>query len=312
MTQSSEVTELVAAARDGSRTAFDELVRVTYADTYTLAYRLTGNEEDARDVVQEAYLRAYRGLRQFRGDAQFSTWLYRITANCASTHLGRAGRHRHDELDDDVAGDRRPDPSPIPQARADAAAPASQLEAALAELPPRLRAVVVLRDVYDLPHEAIAAELGISESAAKVRLHRARRSCASGCSRPRVTRRSRACSVTTLAELLAEAAEGHPVPDRAARRHVEHCLRCQAELVQYRRLPPGACASLADRRVARARTGLRSTRSWPRSTRRPVGRRPALPAAGRRTSAGSRRPRPRAPASVLVLAHPIAAPPLAG
>ena len=74
-----------------SRTAFDELVRVTYADTYTLAYRLTGNEEDARDVVQEAYLRAYRGVRQFRGDAQFSTWLYRITANCASTHSGVAG-----------------------------------------------------------------------------------------------------------------------------------------------------------------------------------------------------------------------------
>ena len=62
-----EVAELVAAAKDGDREAFDELVRVTYADTYTLAFRLTGNEEDARDVVQEAYLRAYRGLRRFRG-----------------------------------------------------------------------------------------------------------------------------------------------------------------------------------------------------------------------------------------------------
>ena len=74
----------------------------TYTDTYTLAYRLTGNEEDARDVVQEAYLRAYRGVRQFRGDAQFSTWLYRITANCASTHVdapaappARPARRRH-------------------------------------------------------------------------------------------------------------------------------------------------------------------------------------------------------------------------
>ena len=68
-----DVAELVAAAKHGDREAFDELVRVTYADTYTLAYRLTGNEEDARDVVQEAYLRAFRGLRRFRGDAQFST-----------------------------------------------------------------------------------------------------------------------------------------------------------------------------------------------------------------------------------------------
>ena len=62
-------------------------MRATYADTYTLALRLTGDEEDARDVVQESYLRAYRGLKRFRGDAQFTTWLYRITANCAANQL---------------------------------------------------------------------------------------------------------------------------------------------------------------------------------------------------------------------------------
>ena len=174
MTQTPEIAQLVVAARDGSRTAFDELVRATYDDTYTLAYRLTGNEEDARDVVQDAYLRAYRGVRQFRGDAQFSTWLYRITANCASTHVGRRRRHQHDLLDADTPViDVRPESDP--QARADATVAREQLEAALLLLPPRLRAVVVLRDVYDLPHEAIAAELGISATAAKVRLHRARR-----------------------------------------------------------------------------------------------------------------------------------------
>jgi len=168
-----EVAELVVAAKDGDRTAFDELVRVTYADTYTLAFRLTGNEEDARDVVQEAYLRAYRGLRRFRGDAQFSTWMYRITANCAATHLGRRSRHRHDELDDSVPV-VDPHPDHDPQLRADADDLRTRLRAALDGLPAGLRAVVVLRDVYDLPHESIAAELGISESAAKVRLHRAR------------------------------------------------------------------------------------------------------------------------------------------
>ena len=168
-----DVADLVAAAKDGDRGAFDELVRLTYAATYTLAYRLTGDEDDARDVVQEAYLRAYRGLRRFRGDAQFSTWLYRITANCAATHMGRRARHRHDELDDSLpVADDRPDHDP--QLRADAEDLHGRLQAALAALPDRLRAVVVLRDVYDLPHESIAAELGISESAAKVRLHRAR------------------------------------------------------------------------------------------------------------------------------------------
>jgi RNA polymerase sigma-70 factor, ECF subfamily len=169
-----ELEALVGAARDGDQQAFEELVRATYADTYTLAYRLTGDEEDARDVVQESYLRAFKGLKRFRGDAQFTTWLYRITANCASTHLGRRSKHRHDELLDDAPiADTNPDLDP--QARAEAAATRHRLDAALRTLPPRLRAVVVLRDVYDLPHEAIAAELGISESAAKVRLHRARK-----------------------------------------------------------------------------------------------------------------------------------------
>lgn len=165
--------KLIVAAQDGDRKAFEELVRHTYADTYTLAYRLTGNEEDARDVAQEAYFRAYKGLKRFRGDAQFSTWLYRITANCAATYLGRRSRQRHEPLDDSApVADPRTDHDP--QLRADANDLKQRLAVALETLPPRLRAVVVLRDVYDLSHEAIAEELGISESAAKVRLHRAR------------------------------------------------------------------------------------------------------------------------------------------
>jgi len=167
-----EMDELVARAQAGERAGFDELVRRTHADTYTLAYRLCGNEEDARDVVQDAYLRAFKGLKRFRGEAQFSTWMYRITANCANTLMAKRHRHRHDELPETVEDtDHERDPA----ARADAMAFRQDLEAALAELSPKLRAVVVLRDVYELPHEEIAAELGISETAAKVRLHRARR-----------------------------------------------------------------------------------------------------------------------------------------
>ncbi len=171
---SSDLADLVAAARAGDRTAFDELVRATYADMYTLAFRLTGNEEDARDVVQDAYLRAYRGLKRFRGDARFSTWMYRITANCASTYLAKRTRASHEELEDDSPiADARPEHDP--QLQVSASYDRDRVARAVAELPPRLRAVVVLRDVYDLSHEAIAEELGISEAAAKVRLHRARR-----------------------------------------------------------------------------------------------------------------------------------------
>ncbi len=167
------IVVLVDAARDGDKAAFEELVRQTYQATYTLALRLTSNEEDARDVVQETYLRAFRGLKSYRGEAQFTTWLYRITANCSSTYLQTRSRHRHDHLDErpDVAD---PHHDADVEAQLGAADLRERLDAALVDLPPRLRAVVVLRDVYDLPHEAIASELGISVSAAKVRLHRAR------------------------------------------------------------------------------------------------------------------------------------------
>lgn len=172
--RTAEPDELVAWAKSGERRAFDELVRRTHGDAFGLALRLTGNEEDARDVVQDAYLRAYKGLDRFRGDARFSTWLYRIVANCASSQRTKKRRHRHDELPDEaLLAETRPDNDPA--LRGDFAALRDELEIAVQDLPHRLRAVVVLRDVYGLPHEAIAEELGISVSAAKVRLHRARR-----------------------------------------------------------------------------------------------------------------------------------------
>ncbi len=169
-----ELADLVAEAKAGDRGAFDGLVTATYADAFTLATRLMGNEEDASDVVQDAYLRAFRAIGRFRGDARFTTWLYRIVANCAATALGRRGRHRHEELDEasqipDDHADRDP------ERKAGDAHDRVRVQAALAALPEKLRIVVVLRDVYDLPHEAIASELGITETAAKVRLHRARK-----------------------------------------------------------------------------------------------------------------------------------------
>jgi RNA polymerase sigma-70 factor (ECF subfamily) len=166
--------DLVRRATAGEREAFDEMVCRTHRDAYGLALRLTGDEEDARDVVQDAYLRAYRSIDRFRGDAQFSTWLYRIVANCASTTTGKRRRHRHEEMPDEAQlVDARPDNDPALQASVGELR--DQLDDAIRDLPPRLRAVVVLRDLYDLPHDAIASELGISVSAAKVRLHRARR-----------------------------------------------------------------------------------------------------------------------------------------
>src|SRR5689334_3764143 len=169
-----EVDRLVAAAREGDRAAFDELVRRTYVDTYTLAMRLTANEEDARDVVQESYLRAWKGIKRFRCDAQFSTWMYRITANAAATLVQKRRRRRAESLD----MVEEPIDTSIeghPEAAAESAIGLEDLAHAVAALPPKLRSVVVLKDVYGLSHEAIAEDLGISVAAAKVRLHRGRR-----------------------------------------------------------------------------------------------------------------------------------------
>ena len=169
-----EVDRLVDAARSGDRTAFDELVRRTYVDTYTLAMRLTANEEDARDVVQESYLRAWKGIKSFRGDAQFSTWMYRITANAAATLVQKRRRRRTESLehveepiDASIEGQ--------PEAATESSVGLEELARAVAALPPKLRSIVVLKDVYGLSHEAIAEDLGISVAAAKVRLHRGRK-----------------------------------------------------------------------------------------------------------------------------------------
>lgn len=168
--------ELVAEAKLGNLEAFRSLVERTQTDIYRLALRLTSNEEDAGDVVQETYLRAFRSLRRFRGDAQFSTWLYRITVNVASTVAGRSGKHRHADLDDLAEGEAVIDlrPENQPETHIDRDRLRSGVREALSQLPPKLRSVVVLRDIYDLPHREIAEVLDISESAAKVRLHRAR------------------------------------------------------------------------------------------------------------------------------------------
>jgi RNA polymerase sigma-70 factor, ECF subfamily len=171
----SELDRLVVAARDGDRSAFDELVRRTYVDTYTLAMRLTAHEEDARDVVQETYLRAWKGLKGFRGDAQFTTWLYRITANTAYTSVKRRRRHRSDALDAMIEDPVETRIDAQPEESAEQSALLARISGSLEQLPPKLRVLVVLKDVYGLSHEEIAEELGISVAAAKVRLHRGRK-----------------------------------------------------------------------------------------------------------------------------------------
>jgi RNA polymerase sigma-70 factor, ECF subfamily len=168
--------QLVEQAKAGDSLAFEMLVKDTTDDAFGLAFRLTGSTEDAQDIVQDAYVRVFKGLEKFRGDAQFSTWLYRIVANCAHTHMGRRRRHKHEilpEEDDRMFADT--DSENSPETQAEKTLLREKVDRALQKLPGKLREVVVLRDVYDLPHKDIAEQLSITETTAKVRLHRARK-----------------------------------------------------------------------------------------------------------------------------------------
>ena len=164
-------SELLAACRGGDREAFEELVRRTHGQVYTLACRLVGDRAEAEDVVQEAYLRAFRAIGGFREEARFETWLYRIVANTAMTHLRRRGRFGELLADEDDRDFERPEQ----RSPADEVVERDEVRRVLEGLPLGLRTVMVLKDVYGLSCREIGQEMGLTEGAVKVRLHRARR-----------------------------------------------------------------------------------------------------------------------------------------
>lgn len=166
--------ELVRAAAGGDQDAFAQLVRLHENKVYSLALRMCG--EDAADVAQEAFLSAWRGLPSFRGEAGFSTWLYRLTANAAIDHLRRTRRQRGEvSLDDgQFLGLDAADSGPGPQEAAEGAELRRAVEAGLGQLSDDHRQVLVLRELQELSYEEIAGMLGIDLGTVKSRISRAR------------------------------------------------------------------------------------------------------------------------------------------
>jgi RNA polymerase sigma-70 factor (ECF subfamily) len=166
----------------GDEQAFDLLVRTYGGRMLMVARRYVGNDEDARDVVQAAYLSAFRALSQFEGAAQLSTWLHRIVVNTALMKL-RSRRRRPEEPIDDLLPAFQEDGHHVEQF-ADWCVPADQLierketratvRACIEQLPDNYRAVVMLRDIEELSTQEVADMLSITPTAVKVRLHRAR------------------------------------------------------------------------------------------------------------------------------------------
>ena len=135
MTDTTQEQRLVDAARRGDEGAFESLVHLYEKRVFALAVRMCGNAEDAAEAAQEAFLAAWQGLRFFRGDSSFSTWLYRLTSNACVDLLRREGRHRSaagPSLDDEEMNQDVPDvTAPSPQEEAERRELRSQIEEGL-------------------------------------------------------------------------------------------------------------------------------------------------------------------------------------
>lgn len=179
---------LSRSARDGAAAdaktaaAFDRLYRDHVDRIYRFAQRLCGSSDDAKDLVQETFLNAYRSLKNFRGESRISTWLYTIAAHACQ----RMRRKRKGEPDHELSLDA-PIPTPegdlplqvpgedlSPQERLEHKELRRNLLAAVHKLPKKYRMVLVLRDMEGLSAKEVGAVMGLTERAVKSRLHRAR------------------------------------------------------------------------------------------------------------------------------------------
>src|SRR5207249_4339849 len=164
LTQKDE-TALVDACRQGDRAAQEELYRLYRVRVFNLVARI-GGEQDADELSQEVFLKVFRGLAKFRGDAALGTWIYRLAVNAALTHVTRRPRER--SLDDSAWEEPAQTP-PVRDPRL-----RERIAEALSALPGGYRAVLVLHDVEGLSHEEIADILGCRIGTSKSQLHKAR------------------------------------------------------------------------------------------------------------------------------------------
>lgn len=180
MTDYTDERTLLARIRAGDKAACAECIEQHSPEVYRLALRLTRNEAEAEDVVQETFLSAFKGIDQFDGRAQLRTWLYRIAYNTALMRHRRAEPEQVpvDEASEPEDGAMVPqalfDWCCLPEPELDRAEVRAELERAIKAMPEKLRAVFVMRELEELSTEAAAEALGVSEEVVKTRLRRGR------------------------------------------------------------------------------------------------------------------------------------------
>ena len=152
-----EDLELARRSQAGDTEAFGELVTKYRAKIFTMVYRMVCNENDACDLAQEGFLKAWRSIQQFQGRSSFYTWLYSLTVNLTIDSLRRKGRRVEVELDDAI-----PSSLPSPRRSYQRTEIREHLNAAFAQLSPEHRAVIVLKEIEDLQYQEIAKILNLS------------------------------------------------------------------------------------------------------------------------------------------------------
>jgi RNA polymerase sigma-70 factor (ECF subfamily) len=169
---------LLELCRQGDALAFETLFRKYQTYVYNIGLGMLCNSEDAADITQETFLRLHRNLESFRGDASFSTWLYRVTVNLCITELRRKSRTRFqflDELSHEEDAALLEEVGPSPEEAMALEEDRKVVHQVLRTLPPDYRAIMVLRHFQQLAYEEIAQVLGLSLSQVKTRLFRARK-----------------------------------------------------------------------------------------------------------------------------------------
>lgn len=169
--ESASDADLVAACLNGDAAAFDVLVLRHQRVVYQLCYRFVGNHADAADLAQDVFVRAYRGLRNFRGQSSLTTWLYRIGVNVCLNHAA-VKRPQSEPIEDRQHVDTS---SESPADRLLRAERAERVRAAIAALPSKQRAALILRIYHEMSHQDIASVLGSSVGAVKANVFHALR-----------------------------------------------------------------------------------------------------------------------------------------
>ena len=169
---------LLEKARHGDQEAFGELVRLYEKKVYALTLRMCKNPDDAAEAAQEAFLAAWQGLKFFRGEASFSTWLYRLASNACVDLLRKEQRHRAvsgPSLNDEDTYIEIADDAATPQELAERSELREQIEEGLQSLSPEHREVLILRELHQLSYDEIAQTLDLDTGTVKSRISRGRK-----------------------------------------------------------------------------------------------------------------------------------------